>query len=393
MDLDEFSDDGLDDLPDNALQELEQNAIQFTQAQTHAQRSQPSQDAQQYSDYGWEEEEDDLDTTEVTNDAGAPVGRPAVDKAWQQQQQQQQLQEASRRPIPPVPNPRWNPVINPADRQATALASRPHLASVATPRFPSQTPAALSRPQPSQFARPPVPQSRYAPSQSSQAPRPSQAPAGDVLSALQQRVRALEAELNAARGESSIIRSNATKAQQRHDAELMRLKKLSAEQMAKQERAAEAAMAAERTASTELQFLQRDMREANDRARRREISNGSGSGATMTTPKKANKSRGFADGFDEMDIASSPSKGQRNKNAGPVASNVGERTPSKGKRKRPVVDSPVMALETHTEDVAMGEDKPASVSASATQPLAVVAAPPAPPFEVGDFSTFMYSFH
>jgi hypothetical protein len=73
MDLDDFSDYCFDDLPADALQELENHAIQFTQAQqTHNPlRSAPQQ---RFSEYGWdgEEEDEDLDTTEVTNDEGVP---------------------------------------------------------------------------------------------------------------------------------------------------------------------------------------------------------------------------------------------------------------------------------------------------------------------------------
>lgn len=367
MDLDEFSDDGLDDLPDNALQELENNAIQFTQA--HGQRNTQSQQPQQeYPEYIWVED-DDLDTTEVTDDAGAPVGRPVVDKTLQQP-------EPNRRSVPPVPNPHWNPTIDPATRSGTGPVNRSRISGVVATNQPTfgsqrfQSPG-LSRPQPSQFARAPVAQNRFAPSQA------SQGHPGDVLSALQQRVRALEAELNASRGEASILRSNHVKAQQQHDAEVSRLKKLNAEQMAKQERIVEAAVAAEKSASTELQFLQRDMREVNDRARRKDV--GGGPGAGTTTPKKAAKTWGVADGFDEMDIAISPTKGQgRTRNTGPVAANVGERTPSKGKRKRAVVDSPVMPLEIHMDDAIPSQGK---AELPMAQPLVVVAAP-TPPFEV-----------
>ena len=77
MDLDEFSDDGFDDIPDNALQELENHAIQFTQAQ--ASRSATQQRAVSPEFGGWIDDEDDHDTTEVTNDAGIPIGRPVKD--------------------------------------------------------------------------------------------------------------------------------------------------------------------------------------------------------------------------------------------------------------------------------------------------------------------------
>lgn len=387
MDIDEFSDDGFDDLTDNVLQELERNAIQLTQGRAlhPSQQRQPSQDVLQhrYSDYGWEEEDDDLDTTEVTNDVGAPIGRPVVDKTLQQRQQHHPAStHVPRRPIPPVPNPRWNPTVDPTSRQAAPMAAGARLPSAAAPsqqfpgsqRFQPQGPGRINQPQPSQFARPALPPGGRFP-----ASQASQAPSGDMVSALQQRLRTLETELHIARGEVSIIRANSTKAQQEYDAQVARLKKLNAEQLAKQERIVEAAVAAEKSANTELQFLQRDMREVSDRARRRDTAGPAAAAGVVTTPKKANKTWGIADGFDEMDIALSPSKGQgRGKASGSVAANVGERTPSKGKRKRPVMDSPIAALETHTEDVEMGDDKPASQGLHSTM---VMAAPTAP-FEV-----------
>ncbi|UKZ83160.1 hypothetical protein TrVFT333_010965 [Trichoderma virens FT-333] len=332
MDLDEFSDDGFDDLTDNVLQELENHALQSTQAQ-------PQHAFTQQFDYAWEQEDDDLDTTEVTNDAGLPVGRPIVDKTLRQQPQKQQQQR------PPVPNPRWNPAIDSAAaRPGAPLAERTRIASVrplnqpfmGSQRFPDSSQSA-SRPQTAQLAA---------------LPMPSQGQSGTMVTALQKRIRVLEAELNAARGEASILRSNSTKAQQNYDEQIARLRKLNAEQLNKQEKAMEAALAAEKHANVELQFMQ-------------------------PTPKKAAKTWGFADGFDEMDIAASPSKGQgRSKTAGSVAANIGERTPSKGKRKRQVSESPMKALDIHTGDAEMSEAKP-TFQPALQQPV-IIAAPTAP---------------
>ncbi|KAG6003398.1 hypothetical protein E4U21_002073 [Claviceps maximensis] len=366
MEVDEFSDDGFDDLPDNALQELERNAIQLTQA--HFVKHQPAprdaapQRLSRVSNYGWEEEDDDLDTTEVTNDAGLPVGRPVVDNTLRRQLPLQQGREADittssqapRRPAPPLPNPRWNPTIDNSNMAATA-------GSGLQPRAPGLGPPGVSLsasqmhqfpPHDSQFTRPLLPSNRlHASPQASQVSQVGAA--GDVLSALQRRVRVLESELHSARGEASIIRAKSLKAQQEYDDQIARLRKLNAEQLEKQTRMVEAAVAAEKSANTELQFLQQDIREVHGRARKKDAAGGS----SVTTPRKGSKARGFADGFDEMDVALSPSKGQgRGKSSGSVAANVGERTPSKGKRKRPVVDSPILALETTlTDDVIMSD--------------------------------------
>ncbi|KAF5636836.1 uvs-3-like protein [Fusarium sp. NRRL 52700] len=374
MDLDdEFSDDGFDDIPANALQELEDNAIQLTQAQAQS-KPLTQRPRIESPEIVWIED-DDLDTTEVTNDAGVPIGRPVVDGNLQQNQSSQSYYLDSRRSVPP-PNPRWNPVVKPPKRRPMGQTSQqpynagpPHQPMYTSQQFQTQS-SNFVHAQPSQFARPAVLQNRPGASQQ------SQNQPGDILSALQQRVRALEDQLKAALGEASIVRSNFVKSNEEHAAEVARLNKINAEQLAKQERIAEAAVAAEQSANTELQFLQRDMREVSDRVRRKEPAVGILGG--VTTPKKANKSW-VADGFDEMDIVVSPSKGQgRSRNPGSVALHVGERTPSKGKRKRPTVDSPIMALETHTDSFASSTGKP---EAPVHQLPLVVAPPPAVLFE------------
>lgn len=366
--MDEFNDDDFDDLNDTTLQELENNAIQFTQAQrkqdSQSQTLPPPHDPSQVENYDdLEFEDDDLDDAEVTNELLPPVTRPAIDKTISQQQHQHQHPQqplAARHPSLP-PQQRWNPP--PAHANPPTLSSRPRYpppvpsynAPVASQRFQPAHPAAPYRPPPSQFVRPPPPSSaRFNPPQSQS--QLHAAPGNDVIAALQQRLRALESELNSARGEASIIRTNSTKAEQDHATEVSRLKKQNAEQAARQERAVEAAIAAERQATTELQFLQRDMKDASTRPRRRENAPVSAAPGT-TTPKKATKTWGVADGFDNMDIAPSPTKNRgKTRDPGPVAIPLSERTPTKGKRKRPAVDSPVMALETDAQDVIMVDD-------------------------------------
>ncbi|TIC99425.1 hypothetical protein CH35J_004910 [Colletotrichum higginsianum] len=370
-----FDDDDFDDLNDIALQELENNAIQFTQIQRKPDSPQPIDRSQVETYDDIEFEDDDLDDTEVTNELLPPLARPVADKTLTHHPPQPSRHTA----LPP--QQRWNPP--PAPANPPVLSSRPRypppVPSYVHPN-PSQrfaTGPAIGtsyRPHPSPYLRPPV-SSRLVLQQSQ-----SQAPAvvgNDVVAALQQRVNALESELNSTRGEVSIIRTNSTKAEQDHAAEVARLKKQNAEQAARQERAVEAAVAAERQATTELQFLQRDMKDASSRPRPRETAPIPAAPGT-TTPKKTTKTWGMADGFDDMDIALSPSKTRgKTRDAGPVAVPLSERTPTKGKRKRPTVDSPVMALETHAEDIIM-------VDEVATVPSAVRHSGPVPntlPFE------------
>jgi hypothetical protein len=188
----------------------------------------------------------------------------------------------------------------------------------------------------------------------------SRAPGGagnqtEIIAALQAQLSTLQSELTSAKGEAAIVRSKYEKFQTSHEAEVARLKRLNAEQLAKQERAVEAALAAEKNATTELHFAQQDLKEELGRAKvvkRKDDLN--------MTPKKKNKTWAVADGFDEVEILPSPGKGQgkRRGDPGPVAVPLADRTPTKGKRKRPAVDSPVMALEVHSEDVVM-PDAPA----------------------------------
>ncbi|KAL2264197.1 hypothetical protein VTK26DRAFT_473 [Humicola hyalothermophila] len=348
--MDEFSDDVLDDLNDAVLQQLENNAIQFTQAQKLGQSQAPQTQHNLAAEYGFDE--DDFDDTVVIDQHAQPPPMPpnenlkafpiqpaATTQRWNQHIQPQRPSYPSR---PQYPTPqRLGPQALPPQRYAPVPSARPH---------PPQ------QPQPSQFARPPPPGPRpysaqpFPPSQALHAPGPSNQ--NEIIAALQARLSELQSDLTAARGEAAILRSKYDKAQATHDAEIARLKKQNAEQLAKQERLVEAARAAERTATTELQFARQDLREELGRAksRRRE---------GPATPKK-NKPWGMGDGFDGVEILSSPSKGQslRRKDSAPPPS---ERTPTKGKRKRPIVDSPTFALETHSEDDAFAGIPPADV--------------------------------
>ncbi|KAK1977612.1 DNA repair protein Rad26 [Colletotrichum cereale] len=360
--MDDFDDDDFDDLNDTTLQELENNAIQFTQIQ----RKPDSQscDRSQLENYDdLEFEDDDLDDTEVTNELLPPVARPVADKTLAQHQPQPPRHPSLQ------PQQRWNPT--PATAHPPILSSRPrypppvpsYVPPGASQRFQPRTVGAPNRPHPSPYVRPPPPPvpSRFN-TQQSQPPVPGVV-SNDVVAALQQRVRALESELNSAHGEVTIIRNNSTKSEQDHAAEVARLKRQNAEQVAKQERAVEAAIAAERQATTELQFLQRDMKEASSRPRPRETAQIPAAPGT-TTPKKMAKTWGMADGFDDMEIAPSPSKTKgKSRDVGPVAVPLSERTPTKTKRKRPTVDSPVMALETHAEDIIMLDEVTTGASA------------------------------
>ncbi|KAI0532070.1 hypothetical protein GGR58DRAFT_199086 [Xylaria digitata] len=371
--MDDFSDDDFDTLNANALQELENNAIQFTQAQkTYEHRDPVPPGALQLPpdiSYHHHFEDDDLDdAVVVVQDAPLPAPAPTPERIsqlpsriphqqHQQQQQQQQQQKETWRPVSvPVPAGRLRP-------QPVGSISRPptgptHHTS-AGPRASQQIPPRSQALAYSQIPRPTPPLPRPAPSTSSryqlsQVQRQSGAPSNEIA-ALQAQILDLRSKLTTKDGEISIVRKRLEKSREDHERELQVIKTQTAEQLAKQERAAEAARAAQESAATELEFTRRDLREEVVRAKRHD-----GPG----TPKKnaVAKAWGVSDGFEDVEMASSPTKGKRGKNAGPVAGSVVEppskllRTPTKSKRKRPAVDSPVMALETHSVDVVILDD-------------------------------------
>jgi len=388
--MDEFSDDGFDDFDDSILQEIENNALQFTQAQKQAQSQvAPTGQAPPY-EYGFDD--DDLDDTEVVDERELQAAQPAVGGALplpaQQPQrlgvglvgQQQWNQQFPRPPIPPQP-PQQRPGYPPRQQFPPPSRPQPQYPVPRTQYSPTQRhPAAAlpsqrfhpgplpqrPAPQPSQFARAPPPVTRPYPAQPTQALHGAHgagAAQGNVLAALQDRLSALETELTASKGEAAILRSKYEKANAAHNDEVARLKKQNAENIAKQERTVEAALAAERTAATELQFARQDLREGLGRAKSRK-KDGS------TTPKKT-KSWGIADGFDGVEMTGSPSKTQALKRKeGPAVVSQGERTPSKGKRKRPAFDSPTFALETHSDGVADESAPRPQIKAVSPRPVA-----------------------
>ncbi|RYO76124.1 hypothetical protein DL766_002742 [Monosporascus sp. MC13-8B] len=393
--MDDFSDDDLDALNANALQELEYNAIQSTQAQKKYEDQSQTQAL-----FECDFEDDDLDDTIVEDGLRGksilPPEKPAAQPAQASVAANTaaaavaaapttatrvvpQQQKSWGRP-PPVPGPRPGP--GPANHfrpQPAAAVSQQQQQQQQHEQNHSQLgrktlgvrssqqqnqqqqPPSHTQLQPPPFSQirphppPPLPRptvpvpSRYQASQ--QPPRPT-GPTSHELASLQAQILDLQARLNTKDGEIQIIRSRLEKSRQDHERELQMLKKQTAEQIAKQERAVEAARAAERTASTELEFARRDLREELGRARRRDAPG---------TPKKnaAAKSWGVSDGFEDVEMAGSPSKGRGGRNAGAVATAMAEpparvaKTPTKGKRKRQAVDSPVNALETHSEDAMM----------------------------------------
>lgn len=372
--MDDFDDDDFDQLNDTTLQELENNAIQFTQAHKSVATQAVNED-----DYGLED--DDLDDAVVIDDAAQLPVRHSVER---QLPPQAPPIAQDIRPLPTrsVQQPRWQQPATGQARQAPPPSSNPSVPPHPTipQRLVHPSPASsryAPRPTNSQSMRPPPPPSRptyQQPQALHQQPRTIPQNQNDFVQNLQARVRALENDLHSAKGEVSIVRSKYDRSVAAHEAEVARLKKQNADALAKQERLVEAAIHAEKAAATELQFTRQDLKEELSKSKKTRKESAE---ITVTTPKKnkTNRSMIVADGFDDVEVLPSPSKAQvgakgRGKNAGLAP---GERTPTRAKRKRPAIDSPVTALEVE-DDVVMADavsDAQAGVTGSSLKPNAL----------------------
>ncbi|KAK4188923.1 hypothetical protein QBC35DRAFT_450835 [Podospora australis] len=436
--MDEYSDDEfLDDLPESELQELENNAIQLTQAKLGQSQYLPSQlssrvlpppkpppppapapapaagPTQDYGDYGLDDD-DDLDDTVVFEVAGGENAGRTDNSFSNKPHINSNLAEPGEgswdTPLNQSANHQPGPSHHPQQRQVQYPIPRPIPHHVPAPRHVHPAPQYQSQqrypppppPRPSQFVRPPVPvasqfsrppppAARQYPGQQSQLPNDAGAGnKGDIIAALQARLSRLESEVIASKGEAAILRSKYAQIQTEHETAIARLKQQNAEQLAKQERALEEVRAAERNASTELQFAREDLREGFGRARHKRKDG-------TTTPKKGNKTRadmGMGDGFDTLEVTHSPSKGQaalRRHNSGPGGSSthaVSERTPTKGKRKRPPLDNPSFALETNEDEARLEH----SLRTEAIE-SAVYAPPSAQPYDFLQLVLDHHSLH
>ncbi|CAN8102015.1 unnamed protein product [Discula destructiva] len=401
--MDEFSDDGFDDLNDTTLQELENNAIQLTQVQRHTQTQTQTQVVfNDNEDYGLED--DDLDDTVVVDEAARLPVRHSVERQAPDYSTtaQSTLTRDSRSLLSRgIQQPRWQQPASGPKPQTQYQSTRPSTSTSARnvplhpsisqrmgpPPLPTSTRAP---PTSSQYIRPPAapasslrsvnPQDRGAPQQQQQAGFVPPLSA-NVVEALQARVRALENDLNSARGEVSIVRSKYDKSVASHDAEVSRLKKQNAEAIAKQERLVETALHAEKAAATELQFTRQDLREELQRSKKQRTESAQ-SGTSTPRKNKANPRKNVADGFDDVEILPSPSKGLGGPKGRSKSTSMapGERTPTRGKRKRPPVDSPVTALEVE-DDVAMN-DAAAGASPVQAEATGTILKPSALPYDL-----------
>ncbi|KAL2891755.1 DNA repair protein Rad26 [Ceratocystis lukuohia] len=405
MEFDEFDDDELDDLTDGALLELEQQAIQATQAQAVGSTQQPqSHAAAQSHAYSTKPA---APYVPYNYNALAPGSRhlpPQRNPAVSAMPMRPPPGGSVRPQLPPkqqqsVSGPVVSQLLNGSIRPQPTQFNRPHPTQYNRPQptqFNRPQPTQYNRPQPTQYSRPPASQSNpnrpfvqpypsqqtksIQLSQQSQQPyqsRPaalhaSQAYApnstlplnvaevdtSDALE-LQRRISLLTQQLNSAKGETAIVRSKLERTSKDHEVSLAAVRQRHDAQISTFKQTLEAAQTAEKIAKTELKFLQQELRDSDSRNRRpvgvrdnhqsglstvSTSTSTSLAGKPPTTPRKATKTWALADGFDDIDLAPSPGKRASRSVSGILPSGL-ERTPTKNKRKRNVLDSPVPQLD------------------------------------------------
>ncbi|RMY73753.1 hypothetical protein D0862_14237 [Hortaea werneckii] len=357
-DEDFFSDDDLDAVPDNTLAELEQNAISSTQrppADLPRQSrkpvndpvSIPSRPAHQAKQTAWRPPQPRIPPAQDRNPPVSVPAPPSSDYGFEDEDVVD-LDEPSM-VIQPASGPNTrHPTQHAQHSFTTARYNRKAALDPETEAAFAAADAELGAHEPGQWAN--------APPLASRASGPN--PTLDV-SSLQARIAALEAEQNrlrqseqdarnaamAKQGEIAIVRANQEKAMRDYERRIAGMQKLHAEEAARAKAELDKGRKQREKLETEGRFLQHDLAQEAERARR---TNGAGKGRMTAsavsavrnrgqeTPKRAKKN-GLGDGFDDDEVRIvSPSRSrEKSKDA----------TPRQGaKRKRTANDSPVTAL-------------------------------------------------
>ncbi|CAK7232227.1 hypothetical protein SEUCBS140593_008191 [Sporothrix eucalyptigena] len=388
--MDDFSDDGFDDLNPALLQELETKAIQAFQSQQPT-FGQPRNG----QDVGASDpdviliDDVDPDANQDVDQADAAVLRELA-RVPAQHAFGGRLTAAAAPPPLPLPAYSQRSLVNVPPPAATnsTISHANHNANAANnlnarngsfyPRPSQQRPAGAL---PSSQTNRPIPP--MAPSRPSIPVRPVAGAAGGKglpasvgnnnadsvsVASLQARIRMLETDLYTAQGKASMMENKYELAQRKHDAEVVRIKTQKDEELAKLRQRAEAAVAAHRSAATELEFAKQDLKEEVERSKKGRRNDRVDGPATPRKNTAGRSNWNVADGFEDIELLS-PSKGfgRRLKEASSASvTSAVERTPTKGKRRRNITDSPTKPLETvaaEDEDVFNGSPgMPTSVS-------------------------------
>lgn len=157
----------------------------------------------------------------------------------------------------------------------------------------------------------------------------------------------MKSDLNAKTGEIAIVRSKQETEAKKYERELVAVRKLNEDKLAKAQKELEASRISEKNIAIERDFIRQDLTEESERVRRLNKAKAvEKTGGPAVTPKKK-KTLPHRDGFDddEIEVLSpsrvSPSKFQRRLAGSP--SRLG------AKRKRKAVESPISALDVQQE--------------------------------------------
>jgi hypothetical protein len=341
MEDDLFLDDDLDDIPDNTLVELERNAISSTQRQRHSPA--PSQA---------------VNLRKQAHNASSLYRSQKATKnlAWRPPRLQQPGSQA--RPVvanaqPPTSSDYGfdeenvidldepSMVIHPASGLSARVPSRPTSSRAASRTIDPETAAAFAAADAEiggdaqQWAQAPHLQHKKRNDTDTNALMARIA----ELEAEQTRLQRLEQEARRAaatkQGEIAIVRAKEEKAAKEYERRLSVMQKLHADEAAKQKAELDNMRKQREKIETDNRFLQHDLAQEADRAKRTAGSSKLRPTREKDTPRK--KKQGLGDGFDDNEVLMvSPSRSRERPR---------DQTPTAGaKRKRSAQDSPLPAL-------------------------------------------------
>jgi hypothetical protein len=341
MEDDLFLDDDLDDIPDNTLVELERNAISSTQRQRHSPAPSPAINLRKQAHnasslYRSQKTTNNLAWRPPRLQQPGSQARPAVSNAQAPTSSDYGFDEEN-----VIDLDESSMVIHPASGPSARVPSRPTSSRAASRTIDPETAAAFAAADADigggtqQWAQAPHLQhkKRNDPDTNALMARIAE------LEAEQTRLQRLEQEARRAaatkQGEIAIVRAKEEKAAKEYERRLSVMQKLHADEAAKQKAELDTMRKQREKIETDNRFLQHDLAQEADRAKRTAGSSKLRSTREKDTPRK--KKQGLGDGFDDSEVLIvSPSRSRERPK---------DQTPTAGaKRKRSAQDSPLPAL-------------------------------------------------
>jgi hypothetical protein len=341
MEDDLFLDDDLDDIPDNTLVELERNAISSTQRQRHSPAPSPAINLRKQAHnasslYRSQKTTNNLAWRPPRLQQPGSQARPAVSNAQAPTSSDYGFDEEN-----VIDLDESSMVIHPASGPSARVPSRPTSSRAASRTIDPETAAAFAAADADigggtqQWAQAPHLQhkKRNDPDTNALMARIAE------LEAEQNRLQRLEQEARRAaatkQGEIAIVRAKEEKAAKEYERRLSAMQKLHADEAAKQKAELDTMRKQREKIETDNRFLQHDLVQEADRAKRTAGSSKLRSTREKDTPRK--KKQGLGDGFDDSEVLIvSPSRSRERPK---------DQTPTAGaKRKRSAQDSPLPAL-------------------------------------------------